>query len=95
MPAVPGFLKKMPTWNRHKYAQIDERTRGIAVQGKMYNGNDAEVLITRGFGEGEEEEFEEPELVRGSTRGIQLQPMGNIPNRDVNTAYEPFRAQAL
>jgi len=90
----PGFLQRIPTWNRHKYAQIDEQTAvHTAMKGKVYNTNDADVLLTRGFGGGEDEEDEEHELVRESARGIQLQPMGNGPSRDIDTAYDPYRSQ--
>ncbi|KAH8597849.1 SUR7/PalI family-domain-containing protein [Bisporella sp. PMI_857] len=98
-PAAPGFLAKMPTWNRHKYAQIDEQQGSKGAANKK-PANDADELISRGFGSGEDEDDEDRDLVRGATnqpRGIQLMPMvgGGLPSRDVDTAYEPYRAQAL
>jgi hypothetical protein len=81
------LLKGIPMWNRHKYAQIEKQTifKGVSVN----DHDDKEVLVKRGFGGGEDED---DELVRGSTRSIPLQPLGNNgATRDVNTAYEPYR----
>jgi hypothetical protein len=88
--SIPGFLKKVPTWRRHQYAQIDERQERPFKNKAAYDTADSEILLTRGFGGGELEEEEERELPRGSMRGIQMQPMGNS-SRDASTAYEPFR----
>jgi len=99
--AKPGFLAKMPTWNRHKYGKIDEdkaAAKGGMKSKVLYDHDDADVLISRGFGGGDDEEDDHRDLVRGATnqpRGIQLQPMGGLPSRDIDTAYEPYRAQAL
>lgn len=98
--AKPGFLAKIPTWNRHKYQQIDEDQvlQATAAKKKTRDSDDAEVLISRGFGGGDDED--EEALVRGATksgpRGIPLQPMsGALPNRDVDTGYEPYRNHAM
>ena len=78
------LLRKVGTWNRQKYTQIEKQpaVRGIP--------DDEDILNRRGFGGGEDEE-EEEELVRNSTRGIPLQPFGNSQTRDVTSAYEPYR----
>jgi hypothetical protein len=78
------LLKSVGTWNRQKYTQIEKQpaVRGIP--------DDEDILNKRGFGGGEDEEDEE-ELVRNSTRGIPLQPFGNSQTRDVTSAYEPYR----
>ena len=98
--AMPGFLAKIPTWNRHKYVQIDDdqALKTTKAKGKERESDDGDVLISRGFGGGEDEDDEE--LVRGATKsgpkGIPLQPMsGGLPSRDVDTAYEPYRNHAL
>ena len=79
------LLKRVGTWNRQKYTQIEKQpaVRGIP--------DDEDILNRRGFGGGEDEEEEEVELVRNSTRGIPLQPFGNSQTRDVASAYEPYR----
>jgi len=87
LPGMPGFLKKIPTWNRHQYTPIEERT---AIRGRVYNGNDAEVLLTRGFGGGDEDELEEQDL--GQNERIQMRPLV-LPNRSRSTSYEQFRGQ--
>ena len=99
--AMPGFLAKIPTWKRHNYAQIDDTQafKATTAKDKKRNSDDAEVLISRGFGGGDDEDDED--LVRGATksgpRGIMLQPMssGGLPSRDIDTAYEPYRNHAL
>lgn len=94
-PRKLTLLQKSLTWNRHKYAQIEKQTIAESVG----QHDDEDMLISRGFGGGEDEhdhEEEETELVRGSTRGIPLILVGgNAAKRDVETAYEPYRQSAL
>lgn len=80
------LLKKVGTWRPgQKYQQIEKQpaVRGIP--------DDEDILNRRGFGGGEDEDDDEVELVRNSTRGIPLQPFGNAQTKDVTSAYEPFR----
>lgn len=80
------LLKKVGSWRPgQKYTQIEKQpaVRGIP--------DDEDILNRRGFGGGEDEDDEEVELVRNSTRGIPLQPFGNSQTRDVTSAYEPYR----
>jgi hypothetical protein len=80
------LLKKVGTWSRQKYTQIEKQqaVRGIP-------DDDDDILNRRVFGGAEDEEEEEVELVRNSTRGIQLQPFENSHTRDVTSTYEPYR----
>ena len=98
--AKPGFLAKIPTWNRHKYEQIDDNQalKATTAKNKTRNSDDAEVLIARGFRGSDDEDEEDLARVatRSGPRGIQLQPMGGgLPNRDVDTGYEPYRNHAI
>ncbi|KAG0651478.1 hypothetical protein D0Z07_1553 [Hyphodiscus hymeniophilus] len=79
------LLKKVGTWKRQKYTQIEKQpaVRGIP--------NDEDILNRRGFGGGEDEDEDEIELARHSTRGIPLQPFGNTQTKDISAAYEPYR----
>jgi len=95
LPSLPtrriGFFKRMPSWRRHKYEEI---ARQNAAK-KTVAAYEPDIMMRRGFGGGEDEEDDEVELVRGSTRGgIQLSSMRYDPRRDLDTAYEPYRREA-
>jgi hypothetical protein len=93
-PRKLTLLQRSLTWNRHKYSQI-ERQPAVRIVGQ---NDDEDVLLSRGFGGGEDEygHGEEEELVRGSTRGIALTGLGGKKAKiDVETAYEPYRQSSL
>jgi hypothetical protein len=93
-PKPLTLLQRSLTWNKHKYAALGKKkSPAVKVTGVTGEHEDEDVLLEqRGFGGGEDEEPEEEELVRGSTRGIPLTGIsGNKPGRDMDTAYEPFR----
>lgn len=91
-----SLLQRMPTWRKHNYSQIEKQPAvKTAVTGVVYDASDRDILLTRGFGGGDDiEDEEEHEFVQGHSRGIQLQPMGRGATRDLDTAYEPYRSQA-
>lgn len=85
---LPGFGGKQ------KYTQIEKQSgvRSITVTD---HDTDRDMLVKNGFGSGEDEHDDEhDELVRGSTRGIPMQPFVKKPGggiKVVETGYEPFR----
>lgn len=72
---------------RHKYAEIG-RQPGVRSITVTDHDTDRKTLIQKGFGGDEDEDDDREELVRGSTRGIAMAPLGGKPS---DTAYEPFR----
>lgn len=77
---------------KHKYAEISKQS-GVKSITVTDHDNDREVLVKKGFGGGEDEEDYREEAVRGSTKGIEMQPLGGGQDpKMVDTAYEPFRS---
>jgi len=92
-PKPLTLLQRSLTWNKHKYAAVGKKQSPIVkVTGAPGEADEDILLEQRGFGGGEDEEDEE-ELSRGSSRGIPLTSMSGSSKveKDMNTAYEPFR----
>jgi hypothetical protein len=92
-PKPLTLLQRSLTWNKHKYAALGKKQSPVVKVTGAPGVEDEDILLEqRGFGGGEDEE-EEEELSRGSTRGIPLTSMGGSgkAEKDMNTAYEPFR----
>lgn len=92
-PKPLTLLQRSLTWNKHKYAAVGKKQSPVIKLTGAPSEEDEDILLEqRGFGGGEDEE-EEEELSRGSTRGIPLTSMAGSgkAEKDMNTAYEPFR----
>ncbi|KAJ9143133.1 hypothetical protein NKR23_g6905 [Pleurostoma richardsiae] len=90
----PGFIDRIPTWNRHKYVQVEKQPALVRTDAA---GRERAVVVESPDDvrrRSEDDWAAADEYANPGGRGIAMKSLagGNKPRRDMNMAYEPYNS---